>query len=49
MSMSRLIGVIDEAGAFRPEEDSTDGFGVGAIFFPEEKTDLLVKAACVFR
>lgn len=42
---NRVIGVIDEAGAFRPEEDNTEGFGVGVILFPEEKTDLLVKAA----
>lgn len=45
MSMKKLIVVIDETGAFRPEENSTEGYGVGAIFFPEDKASLLVKAA----
>ena len=45
MSMKKLIVVIDETGAFRPQENSTEGFGVGAIFFPDDKTSLLVKAA----
>lgn len=43
--MKKLIMVIDETGAFRPLENSTEGFGVGAIFFPQDKTDLLVKTA----
>ena len=43
--MKKLIVVIDETGANRPLENSPEGFGIGAIFFPEDKTDLLVKTA----
>lgn len=43
--MNKLIGVIDEAGAFRPREDGVEGFGIGAILFREEETNLLVRAA----
>jgi hypothetical protein len=40
--MKKLIAVIDETGVFQP---ASNGFGVGAILFPEDKTNLLAKAA----
>lgn len=43
--MNKLIGVIDEAGAFRPSQDGVEGFGIGAILFRADKTNLLVQAA----
>lgn len=43
--MKKLIVVIDETGPHRPQANSISGFGIGAIFFPEDKTNLLAKAA----
>ena len=40
--MKKLTVVIDETGVFQP---TSNGFGVGAILFPEDKTNLLAKAA----
>ena len=42
MSLKKLTVVIDETGVF---QSTSNGFGVGAILFPEDKRNLLIKAA----
>ena len=42
MSLKKLTVVIDETGVF---QSTSNGFGVGAILFPEDKRNLLIKGA----